>query len=75
MEDIIFNVTVGIVTFLLIIFLLRQQNFDKKLGTIILVASAAIMLIVNKPLIWLSVFVLIIACFAINSLRHKSAHN
>lgn len=75
MGSIIFNVVVGIVAVSLIIFILGQKKFSRKLDTVIIIAGAAIIIIVNKPLIWISVFVLVIVHFLINSFRHKSVHN
>lgn len=62
---IIFNIIIAVIALSLTIFVLNQKKNKNKLDTIILVLGAAIMLIVNKPLIWISIFALISIYFFI----------
>jgi chromate transport protein ChrA len=71
--EITFNIIIAIIAVLLVIFVLNQKNNKRKLDTIILIAGATIMLIINKPIIWISIFVLIFVYFFIRkSIKHHN---
>jgi hypothetical protein len=71
--EITFNIIIAIIAGLLVIFVLNQKNNKRKLDTIILIAGATIMLIINKPIIWISIFVLIFVYFFIRkSIKHHN---
>lgn len=73
MIEITFNIIIAIIAVLLVIFVLNQKNNKRKLDTIILIAGATIMLIINKPIIWISIFVLIFVYFFIRkSIKHHN---
>ena len=73
MIEITFNIIIAIIAGLLVIFVLNQKNNKRKLDTIILIAGATIMLIINKPIIWISIFVLIFVYFFIRkSIKHHN---
>lgn len=69
----IFNLVILIVAVSLILFIIRQKKFSKKLDTIIIIAGAASILIVNKSFLWISVFILVIVYFLISSFTQRSA--